>query len=72
MTKDTYEKANRLIQDIDTIDRQLEQVEKYNDWIKLSTECVKATGLSCQFQKDLVSWLKRIREQYQKEFDELV
>lgn len=72
MTKDTYTKAKRLIEDIEAIDRQLEEVEKKKHWITTSTPRKLEGASSYQFQKDLVNWLKQIREQYQKEFDELV
>lgn len=73
MTKDTYIKAKRLIEDIEAIDRQIQEVERNNHWITTSTPDNKNEGaFSYQFQKDLINWLKQIKEQYQREFDELI
>lgn len=73
MTNDTYKKAKRLIEDIEAIDRQLQEVEQKGHWITTSTPEHQLDGApSFQFQKELVSWLKQIKEQYQHEFNELV
>ena len=72
MTKDTYIKAKRLIEDIEAIDKQIQEVERKNHWITTSTPDNQLEGaFSYQFQKDLINWLKQTREKYQKEFDEL-
>lgn len=72
MTKDTYIKAKRLIEDIEAIDKQIQEVERKNHWITTSTPDNQVDGaFSYQFQKDLMNWLKQIKEKYQKEFDEL-
>lgn len=72
MTKDTYVKAKRLIEDIEAMDKQIQEVERNNHWITTSTPDNQLEGaFSYQFQKDLINWLKQTREKYQKEFDEL-
>ena len=72
MTKDTYIKAKRLIEDIETMDKQIQEVERKNHWITTSTpDNQLEEAFSYQFQKDLINWLKQTREKYQKEFDEL-
>lgn len=72
MTKDTYIKAKRLIEDIEAMDKQIQEVERKNHWITTSTPDNQLDGaFSYQFQKDLINWLKQTREKYQKEFDEL-
>lgn len=72
MTKDTYIKAKRLIEDIEAMDKQIQEVERKNHWITTSTPDNQLEGaFSYQFQKDLINWLKQTREKYQKEFDEL-
>ena len=71
MTKETYEKAEMFIKDINAITLQIEEVEKYNHWITTSTPNHRDVTVSLRFQKDLVNCLKQMREQYQKEFDDL-
>lgn len=72
MTKDTYIRAKRLIEDIEAMDKQIQEVERKNHCITTSTPDNQLEGaFSYQFQKDLINWLKQTREKYQKEFDEL-
>lgn len=72
MKKDTYEKAKRLITDIEKIDAQLKEKEKDHHWITTSTPYRKDDGAcSMEFQDDLVKFLKDVRDRYQREFDEL-
>lgn len=72
MTKDTYIRAKRLIEDIEAMDKQIQEVERKNHWIITSTPDNQLEGaFSYQFQKDLINWLKQTKEKYQKEFDEL-
>lgn len=71
MTVEVYEKAKDLIEDIEMIGRQLKEIETKHHWITTSTPNFPSGPYSDRFQKDLHAWLKQIRGQYQKEFDEL-
>ena len=72
MTDEIYEKAKQLKDDIKSINRQVNEVEKERHWITTSTPNYNDDGaLSRRFQKELVDWLKQTMERYQKEFDEL-
>lgn len=71
MTKETYEKAETLLNDIKNISRQVKEVEKDHHWIITITPDNKDVCYSVRFQKELIEWLKSKKEEYQKEFDEL-
>ena len=71
MTVDTYEKAKNLMKDIEMLDRQLLELETSHHYVTTSTPNWRCGPDSLRFQKDLTAWLKQIRDQYQKEFDEL-
>lgn len=73
MTNEIYEKAKQLKEDIKSINRQVNEVEKEHHWITTSTpNCNNDGASSLRFQKELVDWLKQTMERYQKEFDELI
>ena len=72
MTDEIYKKATQLQNDIQSIDRQLKEVQEERHWITTSTPMRKDQGASSvRFQNELVNWLKEIRDKYQKEFNEL-
>ena len=71
MTKEIYKKAQTYVEDIDAITSQIAEVEEKRHWITTSTPHHNDGARSLRFQNDLVNWLKQIRAQYQKEFDEL-
>lgn len=71
MTRDTYKKAKDFMEDIEMLDRQLKEIETSHHWVTTSTPNWPSGPYSDRFQNDLTAWLKQIRDQYQKEFDEL-
>lgn len=72
MIKDTYIKAKRLIEDIEVMNKRIQEVERKGHWVTISTiDSQPEEEFSYQFQKDLMNWLKQTKEKYQKEFDEL-
>lgn len=71
MTKETYEKATELFEDIELMSCQIEEVEKQHHWITVITPNDQKVYYSDRFQKELIEWLKSKKEEYQKEFDGL-
>lgn len=71
MTKETYEKARELFEDIELMSCQIEEVEKQHHWITVITPKDKEVYYSYRFQRELIEWLKSKKEEYQKEFDGL-
>ena len=71
MTKEIYEKAGQLFEDIELMSCQIEEVEKHHHWITIITPKNKEVYYSDRFAKELIEWLKFKKEEYQKEFDEL-
>lgn len=83
MKKETYKKAKELLRDIENLTVCIEEKEKGN-WIKVvprkreikvispANNKVDDIFYSIGFQRDLLSFLKLKRDEYQKEFDELI
>lgn len=71
MTKEVYNKAERLQNDIELITIQLRKNKENRYWITIATPYMKEARGSEKFQEELVEWLEQKLKEYQKEFDEL-
>lgn len=71
MTKEVYNKAERLQNDIKFITSQLRINKKNRYWITIATPYMTEACGSKKFQEELVEWLEQKLKEYQKEFDEL-
>ena len=56
MNKELLNKANNLMHDIETIEKVIDERDSY---------------YSCRFMDELAEWMKKKREEYQKEFEQL-
>lgn len=72
MNIETLNKANMLMKDVKYIEEQLEEVKNYHHYIIVSTPDLQNCCYSYRFQTELKEWLKAKKEEYQKEFDELM
>ena len=72
MKREVYEKAKDLIDDIGRIEQQLHESVNQQHWIAISTPNNRDLRYSLRFQIDLTEWLKLKKEEYQREFDELI
>ena len=72
MKREVYEKAKDLIEDIGCIERQVDESVSKQHWITISTPNNRDLRYSLRFQNDLIEWLKFKKEEYQREFDELI
>ena len=81
MKKEIYEKAKELLRDIENLTVCIEEKER-GHWIKVvpRKRGIKVISpvnnmddifYSIRFQRELLSFLKLKRDEYQKEFDEL-
>lgn len=68
MKKDVLKKANEINEDIENIERVLEDSEKKR-WIRVIGAKNTDMMYSVRFQNELAEWLKQKREQYQSELD---
>lgn len=71
MKMQTYLNARDLVEDIKKISKLVEEVERKQHWITVSTPDNQLGLFSLRFQNDLVDWLKSVKEEYEKDFDEL-
>ena len=71
MEMQTYLSAKDLVEDTKKISRIVEEVERKQHWITVSTPDNQLGLFSLRFQNDLVDWLKSVKEKYEKDFDEL-
>lgn len=71
MTKEVYQKARQLNDDIYILNSCLREVKKEHHWITICTPDKKEVDISCKLQDELVTWMEQKKEEYQKEFDEL-
>ena len=82
MEMQTYLSAKDLVEDTKKISRIIEEVERKQHWITVSTpdwitvstpdnQHNQLRLFSLRFQNDLVEWLKSVKEKYEKDFDEL-
>lgn len=72
MKMQTYLDAKDLVEDIKKIDRIIEEAERKQHWVAISTPDNNLKMFSLKFQNDLINWLKSIKEKYEKDFDELI
>ena len=72
MNIETLNKANTLMKDIGYIEEQLGEVKNFHHYIVVSTPNLQNCCYSYRFQRELEEWLTMKKEEYQKEFDELV
>lgn len=71
MTKEVYQKARQLNDDIYMLNSCLREVKEQHHWITMCTPNKKEVGISCKLQDELVAWVEQKQKEYQKEFDEL-
>lgn len=71
MTKEIFNKAHELTDDIHMIKYHLRKTKADKHWITISTPYQKEVVMSSRFQNELIEWLEQKLEEYQKEFDEL-
>ncbi len=71
MTKEIYQKARQLNDDIYILNSCLREVKERHHWITICTPNKKEIDISCRLQDELVTWVEQKKEEYQKEFDEL-
>lgn len=71
MKMDAYKKARNLMDDINRIEKQINEVAKHNHWIAISTPDHPDLMYSTRFQGELIKWLSSKKEEYRREFDEL-
>lgn len=72
MTKETYEKASKLANDIKHLDNIINDFDDKSCWIKVITPYHKENIVtSMRFQNELLKWLRVKREEYYNEFEEL-
>lgn len=71
MKHETYEKAKQLMNDIHALEEQIDEVNRTQNYITISTPNVPIGDYSCRFQDELFEWACCKRDQYQKEFNEL-
>lgn len=72
MKEETFKKAVELKQDISNMDKQIKEVTEDRHWISVITPRTGDMAYSCRFSRELLEWLKTKREEYQKEFEQLV
>ena len=72
MTEGTYKKAVELKKDIYNMDKQIKEITEDRHWVVVVTPRTADLAYSHRFQKELLEWLKNKREEYQKEFEQLV
>ena len=72
MNIETLNKANTLIKDIGYIEEQLKEVKDFHHYITVSTPNFQNCCYSYRFQTELEEWMVKKKEEYQKEFDELM
>lgn len=72
MTEKTFKKAVELKTDISNMDKQIKEVTEDAHWISVVTPRTKDLVYSDRFGTELLEWLKFKREEYQKEFEQLV
>lgn len=72
MTETTFNKAVELKQDISNMDKQIKEVTEDRHWISVITPRKGDMAYSRRFSGELLEWLKNKREEYQKEFEQLV
>ena len=70
MNKKTLAKAKELENDIESIARVLKEYDEQHHWIQvISPRC--ENGQSARFQRDIAEWLRRQKEIYKKELEDL-
>lgn len=71
MNKEIYTKATQLNDDIWLINYHLNKAKEDKTWITISTPFRKDELFSSRFQRELIEWLEKKSDEYQKEFYEL-
>lgn len=71
MNKELLDKANNLMHDIATISKVIDEKENSHHWITVITPHHKDSYYSCRFMDELTEWMKKKREEYKKEFEQL-
>lgn len=71
MNKELLNKANNLMHDIETIEKVIDERENSHHWITVITPHHKDRYYSCRFMDELTEWMKKKREEYKKEFEQL-
>ena len=63
--------ANNLMHDIETIEKVIDERENSHHWITVIAPNHKDSYYSCRFMDELAELMKKKREEYQKEFEQL-
>lgn len=71
MEIETYKEAAQLISDISAMDKRIEDVERNNSNLTVSSNFHYQLDFSSKFSNEILGWLKSKREEYQKRFDKL-
>lgn len=71
MNKELLNKANNLMHDIETISNVINEKENAHHWIKVITPNHQDGYYSYRFMDELTEWMKKKKEEYEKEFEQL-
>lgn len=71
MNKELLNKANNLMHDIENISKIVNERENSHHWITVIAPNHKDSYYSCRFMDELTEWMKKKREEYKKEFEQL-
>lgn len=71
MNKELLNKANNLMHDIAAISKVIDEKENSDHWIEVITPRHQDSYYSCRFMDELTEWMKKKKEEYQKEFANL-
>lgn len=71
MNKELLNQANNLMHDIETISKIVDERENSHQWIAVTTPKYQDSCYSYRFMDELTEWMKKKKEEYEKEFERL-
>lgn len=71
MNKELLSQANILMHDIETISKIVDERENSHHWIAVTTPKRQDSCHSYRFMDELTEWMKKKKEEYEKEFERL-
>lgn len=71
MNKELLNQANILMHDIETISKIVDERENSHHWITVTTPKHQDSCHSYRFMDELTEWMKKKKEEYEKEFEQL-
>lgn len=71
MNKELLNQANNLMHDIETISKIVDERENSHHWISAKTPRHQDSYYSSRFMDELTEWMKKKKEEYEKEFERL-